>query len=558
MPFTKTTKIYLFICLSWVAVFFICSCAPVFNLQKSAQQGDVRSQVLVGEQYEFGAGVTADQTTAAQWYQLAAKQDNPEAQYYLGVMYERGVGLSRNVAEAMEWLFKSGEQGYEKAQILLAVVYIKDRGFRQEFLKKIEKYKQSAEKGNAVAQYTLGWIYREGAGVPVNYREAMKWYHRAAERGNVKAQFALGNIYLDGKVAKANPNEALAWFRKSAETETQARVKLCELYKGAAGLPQSAQEAKNCSKALAENTDDSLRAYINMQHAILDSEKEEHPAMALRACRRLAEVDPAYNKVSDTCDSLKQFNSAKMNLGIQETRSVLEQKDWDRFRDLVSWHITPDFDEWQWRWLVISAWRLIEEETRDKERIVKKQLRSIETANRSASYRKQNAHQISKLISTFKAIVAQGLRDNPGDADLIALAREGEKIIASIQQKMKQPQTVIEKPVMDTRGKDVEPGEDDFKNAKALFDSGRFEEAASFFEKTTKIRGFKNIASAYIYLGISHLARINSADINEARKLRLKGVSCFQNALRFERGIGLPAGYDKYQPVFDEAKERLR
>jgi hypothetical protein len=105
---------------------------------------------------------------------------------------------------------------------------------------------------------------------------------------------------------------------------------------------------------------------------------------------------------------------------------------------------------------------------------------------------------------------------------------------------------------------EIDPGEADYKKAQSLFESGRFVEAAILFEKTTKTRGSKYIASAYVYLGVSHLARINPANINEARKLHLKGVASFQNALRFEGGIALPSGYDKYQPVFDEAKERLR
>ena len=72
------------------------------------------------------------------------------------------------------------------------------------------------------------------------------------------------------------------------------------------------------------------------------------------------------------------------------------------------------------------------------------------------------------------------------------------------------------------------------------------------------MRGFQNIAGAYLYLGISHLARIDPADVNEARKLHLKGLASFQNALRFDNDISLPEGYDKYQTVFEEARDTLR
>jgi TPR repeat protein/TolA-binding protein len=559
-------------CLFWAVVFNLCSCVPatltktdVHNLQLSAEKGDAKSQVLIGELHEYGVSVPADQTVAAKWYQQAANQGNPEAQYYLGVMYERGVGVSQNTAESLKWLFKSGEQGQEKAQIWLALVYLKDKGHQKEFLRRIRGYRQNAEKGNTSAQYSLGWIYREGAGLPVNPQEALKWYRKAAIQENAKAQFALGNIYLEGRVAPVNPKEALVWYQKSAGTEIKAQVKLCKLYEGEGGIQKNEEEAQKWSRTLAKNTDASIRSYINTQRAILGSEKEKNPARALRACDRIFEIDPADRKVSNTCEVLHQQISEKMNSRIQEALNALEKKDWDMFRDLLPQLLTPDFDELQLRRLIASAWRLIEEETRSTEKIAQELLRSIEAAERSKSYRMKNIHQIPKLISAFKTTVNNGLRDNPGDEALMALAQRGKKVIASLQEKIKPSRPMKnkreEKAITDSQEEipeDNEPGEDDYKNAQALFDNGRFGEAAQLFEKMTKIRGFKYIASAYIYLGVTHLARINPANINEARKLRLKGLACFQNALRFDNKIVLPAGYDKYQPVFEEAKKKLR
>ena len=96
----------------------------------------------------------------------------------------------------------------------------------------------------------------------------------------------------------------------------------------------------------------------------------------MRACQRISEVDPAYRDVSNTCDALAKQISEKMNPRIQEAESALTQKDWDRFRDLLARLLTPDFDEGQLRRLIASAWRLIEEETRAKEKIAQEQLRS--------------------------------------------------------------------------------------------------------------------------------------------------------------------------------------
>jgi len=161
--------------------------------------------------------------------------------------------------------------------------------------------------------------------------------------------------------------------------------------------------------------------------------------------------------------------------------------------------------------------------------------------------------------------VNPALRDNPGDEDLLALVRKAGRVIASLQEKMKPPQPqkgkIEDKAVSDLPEEipdDHDPGEDDYRKAQTLFQGGRYDEAARYFEKATKIRGSGYIASAYIYLGISNLARINPANINEARKLHLKGLAYFQNALRFDDAIALPAGFDKYQSVFEEAKRRLK
>ncbi len=560
-------------CLFWVTVLCLCSCAPVIlkkeDIQLSAQKGDARSQVMIGEMYEFGVDFSADPSTAAKWYQLAAFQDNPEAQYYLGVMYEQGTGISRNSSEALRWLFKAGEQGQEKAQIFLAAMYLKDKSLQPEFTRRIKAYRQTAEKGNAAAQYTLAWIYREGAGQPVKPKEALMWYHKAAAQGNKKAQFALGSIYLEGKLAPANPGDALTWYQKSADTEIRARVKLYELYKGTGGIQENEQEAEKWSKTLPQNTDVAIRTYINTQYDIVHSEKENNPTRALRACRRISELDPAGRKTVNTCEALQKQMIEKMNPRIQEARSALEKKDWDRFRELLSRSLAPDFDNGQLRRLIAFAWRLNEEETRSREKTATELLASLEAAEKSAAYRKKNAHQIPRLISAFKTTINKGLNDYPGDAALIALAQRGKKVIASLYEKMKPPRPLKERPKDKMEEKDTtdfpeeiqeeapEPGEDDYKKAQALFDNGRFVEASQLFEKTTKIRGSRYIASAYIYLGVSHLAQTNPSNINEARKLRLKGLACFQNALRFDRNITLPGGYDKYLPVFNEAKRQL-
>ena len=566
MSFAKTIKVILYACLLSV-ILALSACVPsrllapdIENIQMSAHRGDAKSRVIIGELYEFGAGVPVDSLIAAQWYQLAAKQDDPEAQYFLGVMYETGAGLKRNTPEALRWLFRAGEQGHERAQILLAALYIKDKDLRQDFARRIKTYRQKAEKGDASAQYALGWINLEGAGLPVNFREGQKWLLKAAAQGNTRAHYTLGGIYLSGRETAANPHEALAWYLKSAASDIRSRVKLCQLYQGAGGLAENAAEAKQCRAAFDRSKDASLQTYVETQQAILNTNKEKHPVMALRACSKLRELDPDAAKMSDTCNALARLNTEKMKPRFDEARASLDSKDLNRFRNLLDPLLNPDFDETQLSRLIAGAWRLTEEENRTAEKSVQEQLRLLEAAGRTVTHRTANAGQINKLINAFREAVWQAMRDNPDDPALAALLRKGNRVIAVILQKMKAPSPPEDRTVSEPSEEpqeEVDPGEEDYAKARDLFNGGHFREAEALFEKTTKARGSRYIASAYIYLGIGQLARINPANVNDARKRHLKGLACFQNALRFDSAITLPAGYDKYQPEFSKAREQM-
>lgn len=68
-----------------------------------AEQGDVESQVIVGEIYERGMGVAPDYALAANWYRLAAEAGNRRAQVNLGHLYETGRGVAQDPQVALDW-----------------------------------------------------------------------------------------------------------------------------------------------------------------------------------------------------------------------------------------------------------------------------------------------------------------------------------------------------------------------------------------------------------------------------------------------------------------------
>ena len=89
------------------------------HCRRAAEQGDARSQGLLGWMYAQGDGVAQDLFEAARWLGYAAEQGNAAAQAYLGSMYFVGDGVAENHVEAVRWIRRAAEQGSETGQALL-------------------------------------------------------------------------------------------------------------------------------------------------------------------------------------------------------------------------------------------------------------------------------------------------------------------------------------------------------------------------------------------------------------------------------------------------------
>ena len=146
---------------------------------EAAEQGDVKTQNILGLMYDSGKGVQQDYAEAAKWYRKAAEQGYADAQYNLGGMYANGEGVQQDDTEAVKW------------------------------------YRKAAEHGDAGAQYNLGGMYRNGEGVQQDDTEAIKWYRKAAEQGVAKAQYNLGVMYALGHGVLKSGAAAADWFYRA-------------------------------------------------------------------------------------------------------------------------------------------------------------------------------------------------------------------------------------------------------------------------------------------------------------------------------------------------------
>ena len=116
-----------FVSLTLASVFaFVTGCATYVNYvtfdermfkwyMESAEQGNVKAQLNLGDCYMKGQGVEKDATKAVEWYRKSAEQGNADAQCYLGDCYMKGQGVEMDEGVAKSWLEKAAAQGKEYA-----------------------------------------------------------------------------------------------------------------------------------------------------------------------------------------------------------------------------------------------------------------------------------------------------------------------------------------------------------------------------------------------------------------------------------------------------------
>ncbi len=158
----------------------------------SAEQGDAKAEIRLGNMYYDGQGVPQDYAEALRWYRKAADQGDARAQFDIGSIYYYGRGVTQDYAAALDWYRKAADQGYANAQGGLGVMYSEGLGVPQDYAEAVRWYRKAVDQGYAKAKYNLGNMYFYGRGVSQDRAEADRWYRKAADQGDEYAQRALG------------------------------------------------------------------------------------------------------------------------------------------------------------------------------------------------------------------------------------------------------------------------------------------------------------------------------------------------------------------------------
>lgn len=131
---------------------------------------------------------------AVKWYEKSAEQGCIEAQFMVGMCCYDGIGREKDYTEAVKWYKAAAEQGHIDAQYNIATCYHKGNGVNQNDVLAIQWYQKAAMQNDVDAQYNLGICYDMGIGVKQNYIEAVKWYQKASEQGDIYAKKRLQEL----------------------------------------------------------------------------------------------------------------------------------------------------------------------------------------------------------------------------------------------------------------------------------------------------------------------------------------------------------------------------
>lgn len=240
--------------------------------KSAAAKGNPLAEERIGELYEWGQGVPADNNEAIKWYMKSAENGNMRGLYYAVLLYEY---VPDDGFLAFNTLQRCAKAGFSGCYIRLADYFQYGRGTEKNYSKAIYWYQLGAEELTIVAMINIGNIYMDGGdGVSKSSETAMKWFTKAATEntydgkpfpgskyamyqlykmyntgdgikkdqaeafkwllklGEIKesqeqdekwiddAYYDLGNIFYTGSVVSQNYSEAIKWFTKGAETKS--------------------------------------------------------------------------------------------------------------------------------------------------------------------------------------------------------------------------------------------------------------------------------------------------------------------------------------------------
>jgi TPR repeat protein len=206
------------------------------------------AQFLLGQMYENGLGVEANESQAVGYYTLAGAAGWADASYNLGNIYYKNGNYSNALKEFRSFLANPESGDKADAHYKLGMLYNLGNGITQDHALAAAQFALAdIGKGNNNARYELGMLYLKGKGVGQDFSSAAKYLQKAAIYNRIidlttspDAQYALSTLYAEGKGVTQSDDEAVKFLRMAAkEDHIKAQFGLGMMYAAGRGVPQS-------------------------------------------------------------------------------------------------------------------------------------------------------------------------------------------------------------------------------------------------------------------------------------------------------------------------------
>jgi TPR repeat protein len=185
-----------------------------------AEAGDVVAQFSLGSMIYYGANDTAQ---ALSWFQRAAAQGYAPAEFQMGQLYDFGFAVAADERVALEWYRKAAGHGSAAGHRAVGEFYQKGRGVAADAAEAARWYRRGADGDDVRAQNELGQMYFSGTGVARDYEAAYLWFSVAAGQAplldNRQGLLELRNI----AAARMTPAAAAAAARRAAAWKPASR-----------------------------------------------------------------------------------------------------------------------------------------------------------------------------------------------------------------------------------------------------------------------------------------------------------------------------------------------
>lgn len=164
----------------------------VNQLNSAANAGSVDAMYELGECYQYGLLVTANEASAIAWYQKAALKGHLDAKEQT----QKLLAIKRDRENIIKWNM-GGDAAYQSGEYDVAIAW----------------YSQSVAKGNQYAMVQLAkcYLYKN----PIDSANAYQAFVNLSNQGNAQGFYGLGQCYQRGLGVVASDSMACVYYQQA-------------------------------------------------------------------------------------------------------------------------------------------------------------------------------------------------------------------------------------------------------------------------------------------------------------------------------------------------------